>query len=218
MTPELRHRLILLPLLGALALITVAAAPPEAPDGRLHHFEVKAKPGQVVMVPLGEGDRTQMHLRVSLQSGVLESVKYHAACGSVLLHGTTLERVPAFAPTPAAYGAGGPSRVCGEVGCGCPGSGPGLIHVASPPQGLVADATDAVGKFVPVLAGGDTLRPVGEAPEPGCFGWLEMSVDTTGLPVATQILADVQAYSPGTPLDGPPTRIDAGLVAAVVTP
>jgi hypothetical protein len=219
MTTDLRHRLVLLPLLGALALITVAAAPPEAGDpGRLHHFEVKASPGQLVMMPLGEGDRTEMHLQVSLESGVLSSVKYHAACGSVLLHGTTLDRVPAFSPTPSAYGLAGPSRVCGEVGCGCPGSGPGLVHVTIPPQGLVADATDAVGKFVPVLAGGDTLQPVGEAPEPGCFGWLEMTVDTTGLKVGTQVLANVQAYAPGASLSGPPTQIDAGLMAAVVTP
>ncbi|MFT7578733.1 MAG: hypothetical protein ACI9MR_000391 [Myxococcota bacterium] len=219
MTRVLHHRFVLLPLLGALALITGAAAPPEAPEaGRLHHYEVKAKAGQVVMMPLGEGDRTESHLQVTLQSGVLESVKYHAACGRVLLHGASAERIPAFAPTPSAYGPGGPSRVCGVVGCGCPGSGPGLVHVAIRPQGLAAEATDVVGRFVPVLAGGDTPRPVAEAPEPGCFGWLEMTVDTTGLPVGTQVLADIKTYSPGTSLVGPPTRSDVGLMAAVVTP
>lgn len=218
--PSLRH-ILRLSLFGALVLAlpqASAEAPPVAPGdgGRQQHFEIKAAPGQVAMVPLGEGDRTGQHIAVQVSAGILKSAKYHGACGRVLLHGETAERIPFFAPMPATEGAPGAS-VCGETGCTCPNARAGMIHVDRRPGFLIGDGGVDVPREVPVLPGGEAPRPVAEDPQPGCFGWLELVVDTTGLKVGTQILADVGFYAQGAPLDGPPTHAERP-VAAVVTP
>jgi|GEM_PF-1812799 len=210
-----------LTLAGALFLALPSASaepPPMAPgDGRIQHFEIRAKAGQVAMLPLGEGDRTGQHITVRLSDGALVSAKYQAACGRVLLHGPDGERIPAFAPTPSSEGAVDTSRVCGEAGCGCANAQPGTIHVTKPPSFLVSDSAAVMARSVQVLPGGDTPQPVAEDTEPGCFGWLELAVDATGLRVGTQIVATVEAYAPGAPLSGPPTTSER-LNAAVVTP
>jgi len=197
----------------ALALMTPAALADHVPgtEGRLLHFEVRPAAGQVAMVPVGEGDLTGWHLRVAVSAGALQTALYHGGCGRTLVQALTGERFPAFAPVPMATGDGpatGPA-------CGSEVS-PGTVRVDRRP-GFLPDADlDVLGRGVPVLPGGGAPQPAMESPDPACFGWLELVVDATGLPVGAQVIATVELFAPGAPLDAPPTRVES-IVAATVT-
>lgn len=206
-------------LVGTLALSTPTAsadAPPQPPGSMGHpYYELRAGANQVAMVPLGEIDLLGWHLRVTTNVGVLGAVKYHAACGPTLLSGPMAERIPTFSPSPSALGPGR-SAVCGEVGCTCPHAA-GKIHVDRPPRSLPASAPDALEASGPILPNGAPPLPVADDGLPGCFGWLELALDATGLEVGRQILATVDAWAPDAPLDGPPTS-SRKIAAAVITP
>jgi len=217
------RRLLRLSFFGALLLALpqaaatpVAGAPEEGQ--RPAYFEVRPAAGQVVMVPLGEGDRTGWHLKVTVDKGVLQSAKYQAACGPVLLNGTTADRIPAFVPAPSLNTAApDQTRVCGQTGCTCANAPAGIIHVSRAPELFVAIRGEDAPSAGPVLPGGDAPAPVAEDAAPGCFGWLELVVDASGLRVGTEVLATVAYYVPGAPLNGSPTRVEP-LLAAVVAP
>jgi len=203
-----------------LAVVTVAAvgidasAAPPSP-GRLEGFEIRAEADQIAMVPLGEGDLTGAHLRVTLSRGALVEARYHGACGRAVLHGDPPRRVAAFAPAPAAARrAGAEARVLGTSVAGRRD----LVHVTERP-GFMPDqlGDDGPSRYLPVVPEGDHLDPVGEEAEPGCFGWLELVVDARGLKIGAQVIATIAYYPPGAPLDRRAARVDH-VVAAQVTP
>ncbi|MCA9517577.1 MAG: hypothetical protein KC635_21705 [Myxococcales bacterium] len=203
-------------LVCALSATGPAVASDHAPPGRLQFFELRPEARAVAMVPIGEGDRVGQHLGVRVSAGKLLAVRYHGACGQVVLAGPAAERVPAFAPHPASDRAG-LARVAGEAGCSCKGGGPGVVHVDRAPQFLAAEPLDRVGDDVPVLPGGARPIVVGQSDEDGCFGWVELELDTRGVPYGTDIDATVTTWAKGVPPTAAPTEVEV-VAAARVSP